>query len=143
MCNEALLERILYRRLRHRRVAELASLEVLEGVHLLERASESANALQLTLRGLVESVANALSAEHGLHGHHGWVLIEIRLLLESLIKSCSEAGLLPWASHAWTTTERSRLWREASSCWEAVGHAEPPLSIFQDLSEILLLLLQE
>ena len=134
MCNKALLERILCRRLRHRWVAELASLEVLEGIHLLERASESTNALQLTLRGLVESVANACLAEHGLHGHHGWVLIEIWLLLESLIKSCSETRLLPRASHSWTTTESTRLWREASSCWEAVGYAEPPLSIFQDLS---------
>ena len=134
MRTEALLERILRSRLRHCWVVELAPLQGFEGIHLLERASESTYVLQLALRGLVETVADACLAEHGLHGHHGWVLIKVRLLLESLIKSCSESRLLPRASHAWTTAECTRLWREACSRGEAVSHAEPSLHIFHDLS---------
>lgn len=44
-------------------VAELASLEVLEGIHLLESASEPPDALQLALSGLVEAIVNASLAE--------------------------------------------------------------------------------
>ena len=137
LCTKALLERILCSRLRHCWVAELAPLEILEGIDLLESASEPPNVLQLTLclGRWIESVVNACLTEQGLHVHHSWVLIEIwLLLLESLIQSCCKSSLLPWSNHAWTTTKWTWLERESCSSWKAIGHSEPSLCLLQDLS---------
>ena len=141
-------EWLLWRGLRHRWIAGLDALEW----ELLESASESAHGSQVAswLSCLVQAAVNTCLTEHGLHVQalkHAVVLIKISLLLEAFWSPRSNwTWFRPRSTQSsWSSCEGTRLGSEIGSCCEAVGHAKAShsLSILQDLSQILLLLLEE